>query len=129
MVNLRPAELELHLVRVRGQSLAKRTTRGACRWARRGLLLGSLVGAAGVAVAAFFLGKGAGTTDTPTVATTSATATVSVKLPTPTSTPTSTATSTPTSTPTGEKATLRADFTGATPTIRMQRQGHRVGST
>jgi len=160
--------------------------------ARRGLLVGSLVGAAGVAVAAFFLGKGAGTAETPPVTTaTTATATVSTAA-TATSTTTATAThpATSTSTPTptattppttsaaverasltllgdgtfiavdgvsrgpspmklavepgphtvvftfpatgeskgtsltvksGEKATLRADFTGATPTIRLQR--------
>ena len=167
--------------------------------ARRGLLVGSLVGAAGVAVAAFFLGKGAGTTELPAVPTATATVTAAAShsaTPTPTATstptPTSTATSTPpppttgattaTSNPTasaaveratltllgegtsiavdgvtrggsplklavepgahnvvftfpatgeskgtsvtvksGEKATLRADFTGATPTIRIQR--------
>jgi serine/threonine-protein kinase len=160
--------------------------------ARRGLLLGGLLGAAGVAVAAFFLGKGTGTTDTvPPVPTATVTATVSTpatatSTPTATTTHPATSTSTPTATtasiPTasaaveratltllgdgtfiavdgvtrgpspvkvavepgphsvvftfpatgeskgmslsvkgGEKATLRADFTGATPTIRLQR--------
>jgi serine/threonine-protein kinase len=160
--------------------------------ARRGLLLGGLVGAAGVAVAAFFLGKGTGTADVvPPVPTATVTATVSTTATataTPTATATHPATSTSTPTPTtasiptasaaveratltllgdgtfiavdgvtrgpspvkvtvdpgphsvvftfpatgeskgmslsvkgGEKATLRADFTGATPTIRLQR--------
>jgi serine/threonine-protein kinase len=158
--------------------------------ARRGLLLGSLVGAAGVAVAAFFLGKGAGTTETPVVpTTTAATATVSATATATTTatvtashsaspTPTTTATTNPTASAaveramltilgdgtfvavdgvtrgpsplklavepgphsvvftfpatgeskgtsltvkSGEKATLRADFTGATPTIRVGR--------
>jgi serine/threonine-protein kinase len=158
--------------------------------ARRGLLVGSLVGVAAVAVAAFFLGKGAGTTETPPVATTTtATASISTTA-TPTTTTTAAHSATPTATPTatstatpsgasaveratltmlgdgtfiavdgvtrgpsplkltvepgphsvvftfpatgeskgtsltvksGEKATLRADFTGATPTIRLQR--------
>ncbi|HEY3818553.1 MAG TPA: serine/threonine-protein kinase [Polyangiaceae bacterium] len=173
--------------------------------ARRGLLVGSLLGAAAVAVGAFFLGKGAGAPDVPltttatatmatattkptvtATATTKPTATATAATPTPTATTTSTATSTasPTaaSVPTasaaverasltllgdgtsvavdgvtrgpspvkvaveagshtvvftfpatgeskgtsltlkgGDKATLRADFTGATPTIRVQR--------
>jgi len=160
--------------------------------ARRGLLLGSLVGAAGVAVAAFFLGKGAGTTDpvplvptttaaptvsTPPSATTSATPTAAhsaTPVPTTTATPTATSSAsaaveratltllgdgtfiavdgvtrgptpakvavepgphsvvftfpatgeskgTSLTVKSGEKATLRADFTGATPTIRVQR--------
>ncbi len=160
--------------------------------ARRGLLLGGLAGAAGVAVAAFFLGKGAGAPDVvPPVPTTTVTATVSTPTATTaTSTATATHPATSTSAPTattasiptasaaveratltllgdgtliavdgvargrspvkvavepgahavvftfpatgeskgmslsvkgGDKATLRADFTGATPTIRLQR--------
>jgi serine/threonine-protein kinase len=157
---------------------------------RRGLLVGGLLGAAAVAVAAFFLGKGAGTTEpavVPVVPSATATATVTA-TPSATATATSTSTATPTATATatalpsasaaveratltllgdgtfiavdgvtrgrspvkvgvepgqhsvvftfpatgeskgtsvtvrsGEKATLRADFTGATPTIRLQR--------
>ena len=173
---------------------AARTVAGAST--RRGLLVGSLVGVTGVAVAAFFLGKGAGTTEAVPLEPTGAPTATAMPTPTttPTSTPTPTATTIPiataSSTPTptaptpptasvaveratltlqgdgtfiavdgvtrgpspvklavdagphtvvftfpatgeskgtsltlkgGEKATLRADFTGATPTIRLQR--------